>query len=69
MRIIMSKLKRCTISGVVDFEKNFYKNGKYPYATFVENFRAKHMIPVEDLRAFCEAVSHMKDLELEKIMR
>ena len=62
-------LKRCTISGVVDFEKNFYKEGKYPYATFVENFRAKYKIPVEDLRSFCDKLTHMNKLELSKLLR
>ena len=63
------ELKKCTISGVVDFEKNFYKEGKYPYATFVENFRAKHNIPVAELRVFCENIKQMRDLELGKLMR
>ena len=61
------ELKKCTISGVVDYERNFYKEGKYPYATFVENFRAKNRIPVDELRSFCEKLREMSKLELEKI--
>ena len=63
------ELKKCTISGVVDFERNFYKNGKYPYATFVENFRAKHNIPVEDLRSFCSKVTEMRKEQLYKLLK
>ena len=54
------ELKKCTISGVVDFERNFYKNGTYPYATFVEKFRSKYNIPVDDLRFFCSKVKRLE---------
>ena len=64
----MNGLKKCTISGVVDYEDNFYKDGKYPYATFVENFRAKHRIPVEELRTFCERLKEMNQKELHKLL-
>ncbi len=28
------ELKKCTISGVIDFEKSFYKEGKYQWFKF-----------------------------------
>ncbi len=61
------ELKKCTISGVVDYESNFYKNGTYPYATFVEKFRSKYNIPVDELRFFCNEIRDINRLELEKI--
>ena len=66
---IMNGLKKCTVSGVVDYEKNFYKEGKYPYATFVENFRAKHRIHVEELRTFCEKIEYMHKQSIFKKLR
>jgi hypothetical protein len=65
----MNGLKKCTVSGVVDYEKNFYKEGKYPYATFVENFRAKHRIPVEELRSFCDKLGEMHKQSIFKKLR
>ena len=45
-------LKRCTITGLVDDKETFYKEGEYPYMTFVELFRSKFSIPVPELREF-----------------
>jgi len=61
------ELKKCTISGVVDYKDNFYKNGTYPYMTFVEKFRSKYSIPVDELRLFCDEIKEVNRLELEKI--
>ncbi len=47
---------RCTITGVELMDEDNYKNGTYPYANFVEDFRAKHHIPVSDLRQFVKTL-------------
>lgn len=54
------EIKVCTISGVAAYKEEFYKGGKYPYITFVEAFRAKHKIPVAELREFCMKVELFK---------
>lgn len=54
------EIKVCTITGVSGYKEEFYKDGKYPYATFAEAFRAKHKIPVAELRRFCELLEFLK---------
>ncbi len=54
------EIKTCTVSGVIAFKDEFYKSGKYPYVPFVEAFRAKHKIPVAELRRFCQMVELFK---------
>jgi len=45
--------KKCIITGVELTQDDTYnKNSGCPYANFVEGFRARHKIPVKDLRRF-----------------
>ena len=53
----MKKVKQCSITGIVGYEEDFYKDGKYPYASFVELFRAKYKIPVKELRSFVSEIN------------
>lgn len=65
----LKELKRCTISGVVDYERNFYKDGKYPYVTFVEKFRAKYSIPVAELRSFLNEIKEKNKFVTREVIR
>ncbi len=65
----MSELKKCTISGIIDLEENFHIRGLHPYVKFVEQFRAKHQIPVKELRAFLKDVSEHQKQNLNKLTK
>tara|TARA_B110000879_G_scaffold17839_1_gene21669 strand:- start:205 stop:402 length:198 start_codon:yes stop_codon:yes gene_type:complete len=65
----MSELKKCTISGIIDLEENFHKEGKYPYVKFVERFRARYQIPVKELRGFLNDVSEHQKQNLNKLTK
>jgi hypothetical protein len=65
----MSELKKCTISGIIDLQENFHKGGLHPYVKFVEQFRAKHQIPVKELRSFLKDVSEHQNQNLNKLTK
>ena len=65
----MRELKKCTISGIIDLQGNFHKGGKYPYVKFVEQFRAKHQIPVKELRSFLKDVSEHQRQNINKLIK
>ena len=47
--------KKCIITGIELTQDDTYnKNSGCPYANFVEGFRARHKIPVRDLRKFVD---------------
>ena len=65
----MSELKKCTISGIIDFDNNFHKGGLYPYVKFVEQFRARHQIPVKELRTFLNEVNKSQKENFNKLIK
>lgn len=47
--------KRCSITGIeLTDEDTYNRNTGCPYSNFAEKFRARHQIPVRDLRRFVE---------------
>jgi histidinol dehydrogenase len=47
--------KKCIITGIeLTDEDTYNRNSGCPYANFVEGFRARHKIPVRDLRKFVD---------------
>jgi|TARA_B110000879_G_scaffold168641_1_gene218327 hypothetical protein len=48
----MSKREYCAITGIKLTEQDTYSEKGCSYANFVEGFRARHKIPVADLRLF-----------------
>jgi hypothetical protein len=48
----MSKRQYCAITGIKLTEEDTYSEKSCSYANFVEGFRARHKIPVADLRLF-----------------
>ena len=65
----MSELKKCTISGIIDLDENFHKGGLHPYVKFVEQFRARHQIPVKDLRSFLYEVNEAQKSNINKLLK
>ena len=48
----MKKREYCAITGIKLTEQDTYSERGCSYANFVEGFRARHKIPVRDLRRF-----------------
>lgn len=52
-----TKENKCSITGVRLTEEDTYNiNSGCPYSNFAEKFRAKHKIPVADLREFVDTL-------------
>ena len=50
----MKKREYCAITGIKLTEEDTYSEKSCSYANFVEGFRARHKIPVRDLRKFVD---------------